>query len=74
MQISCMQQNIGSCLCSQSASLCLFIAELSPLTLRDIKENNGCFLLFLLLQLGFCSYDYLLLGLLKDYFLAFSRA
>ena len=30
-------------------------------------------LLLLLLELGFCSYGCLLLGLLKDYFLAFSR-
>ena len=34
-----MQQNVGSCLCSQSISLCLFIGELSPLILRDIKEK-----------------------------------
>jgi hypothetical protein len=36
--ISCMQQNAGSCLHIQSVSLCLFIGELSPLMLRDIKE------------------------------------
>ena len=33
-----------------------------------------CFLLFLLLELGFCYCSYLLLGLLKYYFLAFSGA
>ena len=68
-----MQQNV-LCLCNQSPSLCLFIGELNPLILRDIKENHCCFLLFLLLELEFCSCGYLLLGLLKDYFLAFSRA
>jgi hypothetical protein len=34
----------------------------------------GCFLLLLLIEFGFCSCGYHLLGLLKDYFLAFSRA
>jgi hypothetical protein len=34
-----MQQNVGSCLCSLSVSLYLFIAELIPLTLIDIKEK-----------------------------------
>jgi hypothetical protein len=34
-----MQQNVASCLRSQSVSLCLFIGELSPLILRDIKEK-----------------------------------
>ena len=37
--VSCKQQNVGSCLCSQYVSLCLFIVELSPLILRDIKEK-----------------------------------
>jgi hypothetical protein len=37
--VSCKQQNVGSCLCSQSVSLRLFIGELSPLILRDIKEK-----------------------------------
>ena len=37
--VSCMQQNAGSCLCIQSLSLCLFIGELNPLMLRDIKEK-----------------------------------
>ena len=35
-----MQQNVGSCLCSQSVSLCLFIGELSQFILRDIKEKS----------------------------------
>jgi hypothetical protein len=34
-----MQQNVGSCLCIQSVNLYLFIGELSPLMLRDIKEK-----------------------------------
>ena len=72
--VSCQQQNVGSCLCSQSISVCLFIGDSSPLMLRDIKESNCCFLLFLLLKLGFCSCGFLLLGLLNDYFLAFNRA
>jgi hypothetical protein len=38
--VSCKQENVGSCLCSQSVSLCLFIGELSPLILRDIKEKS----------------------------------
>jgi hypothetical protein len=54
-------------------SLCLFIGELSPMILRDVKEKSFCFLLFLLLELKFCSFRYLLLYLMKDYFLAFSR-
>jgi hypothetical protein len=35
-----MQQNVGSCLCSQSVSLYLFIGELSPLILIDIKKRS----------------------------------
>ena len=71
-----MQQNIGSFLPNQSLSLCLFIGELSSLILRDIKEEALIFpvlLLLLLLELEFYSCGYLLLGLLKDYFLAFSK-
>jgi hypothetical protein len=37
--VSCKQQNVGSCLCNQFVSLCLFIVELSPLIFRDIKEK-----------------------------------
>ena len=37
--VSCMQQNVGTCLRSQSVSLCLFIRELSPLIIRDITEK-----------------------------------
>jgi hypothetical protein len=41
---------------------------LSPLVLRTI---DYFFLLFLLLEVGLCLYNYLLLGLLKYYFLVF---
>ena len=34
-----MHQNAGSCLHIQSVSLCLFIGELNPFMLRDIKEK-----------------------------------
>ena len=43
MCVFCMQQNIVSCLCSQSASQCLLIRQLSPLVLRDIKEKSVLF-------------------------------
>ena len=58
---------------SQSVSLCLFIGELSSLILEILRKNNCCFLLFLFLEVELCLSGYLLLGLLKDYFLAFSR-
>jgi hypothetical protein len=35
-----MQQNVASYLCNQSVNLCIFIGELSPLVLRDIKEKS----------------------------------
>jgi hypothetical protein len=35
-----MQQNVQSCLYSQSVSLCFYIGELSPLILRDIQEKS----------------------------------
>ena len=38
--VSCMQQNIGSCLLIQCVSLCLFLMELSPLLLREIKDKS----------------------------------
>jgi hypothetical protein len=37
--VSRMQKNVGSCLCSQSINLCLFIGELRLLMLREIKEK-----------------------------------
>jgi hypothetical protein len=38
-----------------------------------LRKGNCCFLIFLLLKLAFCYCGCLLLGLLKDYFLAFPR-
>ena len=35
-----MQQNAGSYLHIESVSLCLFIGELSPLMLRDIRDQG----------------------------------
>ena len=37
--VSCTQQNVEFCSCSQYVSLYLFIEELSPLILKDIKEK-----------------------------------
>ena len=49
--------------------------DVKILILRDINEKYFCFLIFLLLEFGFfSSCGYLFVGLLKGYFLAFSRA
>ena len=62
-----MQQNVGSCLHFQSVSLCLFIGELSPFILTDIKEK-----MLLKVELSLCGC--LRIGwLMEDYFLAYSR-
>jgi hypothetical protein len=54
-----MQQKVGSCLCNQSVSLCLFMGELSLLILRDIKEKSLLLpVIFLLLEFEFCSCGY----------------
>jgi hypothetical protein len=37
--VYCMKKNAGSFLCIHSVSICLFIGELSPLILRNIKER-----------------------------------
>ena len=50
-----MQQNVGSCLCNQSVSLCLFNGKLSPLILRDIKEKSLLLPIFFKLESEFCS-------------------
>ena len=71
--VSCKQHNVGSCLISQSVNLCLFIGEMSTLILGNIKEKQQLLPIILLLKLAFCSCGCLLLGLLKDYFLAFYR-
>ena len=63
---------LGS-VCVASQLVYVFIGELSPLILRDIKEMYCFFLLFLLFEFAFCFFGCLLLVLLKDYFLAISR-
>ena len=40
---------------------------------EKLRKSNCCFLLFLLLKLALCSCGCLLLGLLRDYLLAFPR-
>jgi hypothetical protein len=69
-------QNVGSCLCSLSVSLCLFIGELSPLILRDIKEKSLLLPIIFVVRVGilfFWFFFFFLLGLLKDYFISFSK-
>ena len=49
-----------------------FYWEIESIDIEILRNNDCCFLLFLMLFLYLCGY--LLLGLLKeDYFLAFSR-
>ena len=71
--VSCKQQNVGSCLCSQSISLCLFIGKLSPSMLRNIKQQLLLLPVISVVRGRICMCGYLLLGLLKDYCFAFSR-
>ena len=59
--VSCKQQNVGSCLCSKSVSLCVFIGVLSTLILRDIKEMK------LLLPVNFVVRDGILLLWLSSF-------
>jgi hypothetical protein len=68
-----MQQNAGSRLCSQSVSLCLFIWELSPLILRIIMEKKLFFPVVFVVRIEILFLWLSSLGLLKDYFLTFSR-
>ena len=67
--VSCQQQKVGSCFCSQSVSLCHFIGELSLLILRDIKEKYLLLPVIFVVRVGFCSCGCLPLGLLKAFFL-----
>jgi hypothetical protein len=69
-----MQQKVGSCLCNHSVSLCIFIGELSPLILRDIKEKLLLLPVIFVVRGGILSMWLSSLGLLKEYFLTFSRA
>jgi hypothetical protein len=52
MWVFCMQQKVGSCLCSQSVCLCHFIGELSPLILRDIKKKSLLLPVIFVLRVG----------------------
>jgi hypothetical protein len=69
-----MQQNVGSCLLNQSVSLCLFIRELRPMILRVIKRKSLLLPVIFVVRVGILFMWLSSLGLLKDYFLAFSRA
>jgi hypothetical protein len=71
---ACMQQKVGSCSLNQSVSLCLFIGELSPLKLRDIKEKSLLFPVIFVVRVGILFMWLSSLGLWKDHFLDFSRA
>ena len=50
-----------------------FYWGVESIDIEILRKSNCCFLLFLLLKLAFCSCGSLLLGLLRDYLLAFSR-
>ena len=67
-----MQQKVGSCLCNQSLSLCIFIGELIPLILRDIKEKSLLFHVIFVVRVGILFMWLSSLDLLKNYFFAFS--
>jgi hypothetical protein len=71
--VSCMHLNVGFCLHIKSVSLCLFIGELSPLILTDIKERRLLLPVIFVRGGNYVFCGYLLFGLLKDYFLGFSR-
>ena len=47
-----MQQNVGSCLHSQSVTLCLPIGLLSTLILRDIEEKYLLLPVFFVVRVG----------------------
>jgi hypothetical protein len=67
-----MQEKVESCLCNQSVSLCLFIGDLSLLILRNIKEKSLLLPVIVVVRVGILFMWLSSLGLLKDYFLAFS--
>ena len=70
--VICKQQNSGSCLCSQSISLCLFIGEFSPLMLREIKEKQLLLPVIFVVKVGilflWLSYFRFVEGLLSCFF------
>jgi hypothetical protein len=57
-----------------SLLVCLFIGELSPLILRDIKEKSLLLSVIFVVRVGILFMWLSSLGFLKDYFLAFFRA
>jgi hypothetical protein len=63
-----------TCLCNNFVSLCLFIGGLSPLILRYIKEKSLFLPVIFVFRVGILFMWPSSLGLLIDYFLAFSRA
>jgi hypothetical protein len=66
---------MGPFLCNQSVNLCLFIGDLSPLIIRDIKEKSLLLPVIFVIRVGiFVHVAIFFSGLLKDYFLAFFRA
>ena len=48
-----------------------FYWGVESIDIEILRKSNFCFLLFLLLELAFCSCGCILLGLLREYFLAF---
>jgi hypothetical protein len=68
-----MQQNVGPCLCNQSVSLCLFIGDLSPLILRDIKEKLLLLPVIFVVRVGILFMWLSSFRFVERYFLAFSR-
>ena len=67
-----MQQNVGSSLCNQSVILCLFIGELSPFILRNIKKKSLLIPVVFVVRVGILFTWLSSLCSLKDYCLAFS--
>ena len=50
--VSCVQQKDGFCLWNQSVSLCLFIGELRPLIVREIKVHSVFILVCFMFVVG----------------------
>ena len=60
--------------CLASLLVYVFYLGFESIDIEILRKSNCCFLSLLLLELAFCSCGCLLFGLLKDYFLVFSRA
>ena len=72
--ISCMQQNAGSCLCTHSISLCLYIRELRPLMWKNIMCPWLLLTVIFLLRGGimfvwFSSFGFVVRRLMSCFFL-----